>query len=68
MFANSFPKLLLQIGFLHKPAILRGDIKSADILTEMQSVTIEPFLAMRAGIEVSRVTCLEEAQDAITRR
>ena len=31
---------MYMIDFLHKPIILREEIKSADILTELQRVTI----------------------------
>ena len=44
MFANEFANLLLQIDFLHKPVILSGKLKPADILTELQMVTLELFV------------------------
>ena len=44
MLANEFAKLLLQIDFLHKPVILSGKLKAADILTELQMVTLELFV------------------------
>ena len=43
MFGNSFAKLLLQVDFLHKPVILSGELKLADILTELQMVKEEIF-------------------------
>ena len=38
MSPNEFAKLLLEIDFLHKPVILSGGIKPADILRELQRV------------------------------
>ena len=49
MFANKFGKLLLHIDFLCKPVILSGKLKPADILTELEMVTLELFVGWYEG-------------------